>query len=67
MLLIGANNAGKSALLSATGLIAGRPWPGPARHAGSEQAATVTATFEFSDEERGVEKTRLAASSSPGT
>lgn len=53
VLLIGANNAGKSALLSAIDLIAGRAWPGPVRHAGSEQPATVTATFELSDEERG--------------
>lgn len=52
MLLIGANNAGKSALLSAIDLIAARPWPGPVRHAGSEQPATVTATFELSDDER---------------
>lgn len=48
----GANNAGKSALLSALDVVAGRGEPAAVRHGAATSPARVTATFELEDDER---------------
>src|SRR6266550_4013680 len=53
VLVVGANNTGKSALLSALDLVAGAADSGgPFRHAGSPEPARVTARFALEDDER---------------
>jgi predicted ATPase len=53
VLVAGANNAGKSALLSALDVVAGMGSDTPAlRQAGSADPATVVATFDLADNER---------------
>ncbi len=51
VLIAGANNSGKSALLSAVDVVAGREIRSP-RHHGAEAPAEITAEFWLSDEER---------------
>lgn len=53
VLVAGANNVGKSALLSALDLVAAAPdLGGPFRHGGSDEPARVIARFTLEDEER---------------
>lgn len=52
VLVAGANNSGKSALLSALDVIAGSKQPAAARHAAASEAARVLARFALSEEER---------------
>src|SRR6266511_4360872 len=52
VLVIGPNNSGKTAFLSALDIIAGS-WDGRApRHAGSSEGITLTARFQLSEEDR---------------
>jgi predicted ATPase len=51
ILIAGANNSGKSALLSAFDLVAGKGSPGEYRYVGGSRAE-VTATFTLSDEDQ---------------
>jgi hypothetical protein len=48
----GANNSGKSALLSTLDVVAGRNDAPAVRHGGASSPARVTATFELDDQER---------------
>jgi AAA domain, putative AbiEii toxin, Type IV TA system len=52
VLVAGANNSGKSALLSALDVIAGSKQPAAARHAAASEPARVLARFALSEEER---------------
>ena len=53
MLIVGANNSGKSALLSALDVVAGSKQPAAVRHAAASELARVRARFALSVEERG--------------
>ncbi|SDN46775.1 AAA family ATPase [Geodermatophilus sp. DSM 45219] len=52
ILIAGANNTGKSALLSGLDVVTGTRVPEVARHAGSKDPAEVVARFALSDEDR---------------
>jgi len=52
VLLVGANNAGKSALLSAFDVVAGQAPPAAPRRVGAETSAHVTAEFRLTDADR---------------
>ena len=52
VLLVGANNAGKSALLSAFDVVAGQAPPAAPRRVGAERSAHVTAEFRLTDADR---------------
>jgi predicted ATPase len=53
ILVAGANNSGKSALLSALDVVAGSKQPAAVQHAAASEPARVLARFALSEEERG--------------
>jgi energy-coupling factor transporter ATP-binding protein EcfA2 len=52
VLLVGANNVGKSALLSAIDILANREGRVPHRHSGSSEGAEIRARFTLTDDDR---------------